>query len=218
MRSMCRCWTPIYLTRPSGVSEVSRSSLFGDITGALLLGGESTRMGRDKAHLEWRGETFSTRAANLLAGLFSETLLVGGDPASTAPGRRVSDPSGPRCALRGLVGALEAATSPRVLVLATDLPLLSEELLLALTAWPEGDVVVPVDAEGMHPLCAIYRRDICLPVAQTHLDSGRLSLRGLLADVECDQVSLEALGLSDLGSTVLTNVNSPGELALLEAG
>ena len=195
-----------------------QTSLLGNVTGALLLGGESTRMGRDKARLEWRGETLSTRAARLLAGLFSETLLVGGDPEQVAPGRRISDPSGPGCALRGLVGAFEAATSPRVLVIATDLPFLSEDLLLALTAWPESDVVVPADDDGDHPLCAIYRRDVCLPVARANLDSDRLSLRDLLADVDSDRVSLENLGLADLGSAPLTNINTPDELALLEVG
>lgn len=193
-----------------------RTGLLGNVTGALLLGGESTRMGRDKAHLEWRGETLSTRAARLLAGLFSETLLVGGAPEQVAPGRRVSDPSGPGCALRGLVGALEAATSPRVLVIATDLPFLSEDLLLALTAWPESDIVVPTEDDGDHPLCAIYRREICLPVARTNLESGRLSLRELLAEVDSDRVSLEDLGLTDFTSASLTNINTPDELALLE--
>lgn len=192
-------------------------SLLGNVTGALLLGGESERMGRDKARLEWRGETFSTRAARLLAGLFSETLLVGGDPEQVALGRRVSDPSGPRCALRGLVGALDAATSPRVLIVATDLPLLSEDLLLALTAWPESDIVVPADAHGDHPLCAIYRREVCLSVARANLESDRLSLRELLDDVDSDHVSLEDLGFADLGSASLTNINTPDQLALLEA-
>jgi molybdopterin-guanine dinucleotide biosynthesis protein A len=193
-----------------------QTSLLGNITGALLLGGESTRMGRDKAYLEWRGETWSTRAARLLAGLFSETLLVGGDPEPTAPGRRISDPSGPACALRGVVGALAAATSERVLVVATDLPFVSEDLLLALTAWPESDVVVPTDDAGDHPLCAIYRRDVCLPIALAHLESDRLSLRDLLAAVDSDRVSLEQLGLGDLGAAPLTNINTPAELALLE--
>jgi molybdopterin-guanine dinucleotide biosynthesis protein A len=195
-----------------------QTSLLGNITGALLLGGESTRMGRDKAHLEWRGETWSTRAARLLAGLFSETLLVGGDPEPIAPGRRVPDPSGPSCALRGLAGALVAATAPRVLIVATDLPLLSADLLLALTAWPESDVIVPADDEGDHPLCAIYRRDVCLPIALAHLESNRLSLRELLAEVDSDRVSLQELGLADLGSAPLTNINTPDELALLEVG
>jgi molybdopterin-guanine dinucleotide biosynthesis protein A len=195
-----------------------QTSLLGNVTGALLLGGDSARMGRDKAHLEWGGETWSTRAARLLAGLFAETLLVGGDPEEVAPGRRIPDPTGPACALRGLTGALLAATSPRVLIVATDLPLLSADLLLALTAWPESDVILPADAEGDHPLCAIYRRDVCLPIALAHLESGRLSLRELLGEVDSDRVSLEDLGLADLGSAPLTNVNTPDELAQLEVG
>lgn len=193
-----------------------QASLLGNVTGALLLGGESTRMGRDKAHLEWRGEAWSTRAARMLAKLFSETLLVGGEPEPVAPGYRVSDPAGPRCALRGVVAALEAATSPRVLIVATDLPLLSEDLLLALTAWPESDIVVPTDVGGDHPLCAIYGRETCLAVARANLEADRLSLRELLAAVDTERVSLEDLGLADLGTAPLININTPDQLALLE--
>jgi molybdopterin-guanine dinucleotide biosynthesis protein A len=192
------------------------SSLLGNVTGALLLGGESTRMGRDKAHLEWQGEAWSTRTANLLAGLFTETLLVGGTPNADAHGLRVSDPVGPRCALRGFVGALDAATSSRVLVVATDLPLLCADLLLALCAWPENDAVVPRDDQGDQPLCAIYRREPCLEVARANLESGRLSMRDLLAHVECSRVTFADLGLSDLGDVPLTNINTPEELATLE--
>lgn len=191
---------------------------FGHVTGALLLGGSSTRMGRDKAHLEWQGEAWSTRTARLLDDLFVETLLVGGEPEPVAKGRRVRDPSGPACALRGLVGALESATSERVLVVATDLPKLDADLLLALTAWPESDIVVPTDEYGDHPLCAIYRREVCSAIARENLESGRLSLRDLLSRVETARVSLEELGVADLGRDLLTNVNTPDELAGLEVG
>jgi molybdopterin-guanine dinucleotide biosynthesis protein A len=195
-----------------------QTGLFGNVSGALLMGGDSKRMGRDKARLEWQGEAWSTRTARMLARLFAETLLVGGEPEPDAPGQRVPDRDGPACALRGLVGALDAATSERVVVVATDLPLLAEELLLALTAWPEDDIVVPSDDGGDHPLCAIYRRSVCLPIARAHLESGRLSLRELLGAVSTARVSLEDLGLGDLGAGLLTNVNTPDELARLENG
>lgn len=195
-----------------------QSSHLGNVTGALLLGGNSTRMGQDKARLEWRGETWSTRSARMLAGLFFETLLVGGDPEQIAPGHRVTDPAGPVCALRGLVGALSAASADRVIVVATDLPFLSADLLLALTAWPERDVVVPTDAGRDHPLCAIYRREVCLPIARQHLESDQLSLRALLEAVDCDRVTLSQLGLDDLGSAPLANINTPAELARMEVG
>lgn len=198
-----------------GASEAVAASRLGNLSGALLLGGESRRMGRDKAHLEWQGEPWATRAARLLDRLFVETLLVGGAAPEAAPGRRVEDPDGPACALRGLVAALETATSERVVVIATDLPMLSDDLLLALTAWPEADVVVPSDADGDHPLCAVYRRAVCAPVARRRLSEGDLSLRGLLDEVETSRVGLEDLGLSDLGDRALMNVNTPQDLARL---
>jgi len=108
------------------------------IAAALLVGGASSRMGRDKSRLEIGGVANATRLARLLGGLFEELLLVGGDPPDDAPGRCVPDPEGPVCALRGLVAALEAARAPRVLVVATDLPLLTADLVLALVAWPES--------------------------------------------------------------------------------
>ena len=63
-------------------------------------------MGRDKAGLVVHGVPFATRLASLLSLLVEDVVLVGGDPPAEAPGRRVSDPPGPACALRGLVGAL----------------------------------------------------------------------------------------------------------------
>jgi molybdopterin-guanine dinucleotide biosynthesis protein A len=202
----------------SEASDSMQTSLLGNVTGALLLGGESTRMGCEKAQLQWKGESWSTRAARLLADLFTETLLVGGHPDDEAPGRRVADPPGPSCALRGLIGALEAATSPRVLAVATDLPFLCSDLLLALCAWPEREVVVPFDEHGDHPLCAIYEREPCLRMARANFASDRLSLRELLAQADCNRVTIAQLGLSDLGSALFTNINTPDELALLEVG
>ncbi len=204
------------MTQRSAAPSGSGSRL-GNVTGALLLGGSSARMGCDKARLQWQGRVWSTRAAEMLDSLFVETLLVGGDPEADAPGRRVVDPEGPESALRGLVGALEAATNPRVLVLATDLPLVSPDLLLALTAWPEADAVVPVDAQTEHPLCAIYRRDPCLEIARAALASKRLVLRAWLDEIDTARVSLARLGFADDDAAQLTNVNTPEDLARLGA-
>jgi len=174
-------------------------------------------MGSDKAQLEWQGNAWATRTARLLDRLFDETLLVGGAPAPDAPGRRITDLPGPTCALLGVATALEAASNERVLVVATDLPLLEADLLLALTAWPEADAVVPVDPHGEQPLCAIYGREACLPVAHARLEANQLALRGWLDELETSRVSLSELGFDFEGATLLTNVNTPQELANLEA-
>ena len=187
------------------------------IAAALLVGGASSRMGRDKSRLELAGVANATRLARLLDALFEELLLVGGDPPADTPGRRVADPEGPICALRGLVAALEAARAPRVLVVATDLPLLTPDLVLALVAWPEADAVVPLDARGIHPLCAIYRREALLPLARAHLAAGRLELRGLLDAVYTSYFEPDDLAGVDPSGRALTNLNTPEDVARAEA-
>jgi molybdopterin-guanine dinucleotide biosynthesis protein A len=170
-------------------------------------------MGRDKSRLEVGGVALATRTARLLDALFEDLVLVGGSPPAEAPGRRVPDPEGPVCALRGMAAALEAARAPRVLVVATDLPLLTADLVLALVAFPEADAVVPRSETGLHPLCALYARDRVLPAAREHLAAGRLALRDLLDAVDTSEFGPGELALVDPSDLALTNVNSPEELA-----
>jgi len=191
---------------------------FGNVSAALLLGGVSERMGNDKAQVELAGAPAAVRLAERLALLCEEVLLVGGEPPESAPGRRVPDPEGPRCALRGLVGALEAAREERVLVLATDLLGVTPELLLALIAAPEADVVAPRTERGPEPLCALYRREPALREARARLAAGQLALHELLGALSV--VWLEGDDLAALGAPehTLANVNTPADLDAFRRG
>jgi len=181
-----------------------------EISAALLLGGASRRMGCDKATLSLRGVPLATHLARLLAPLFGELLLVGGAPPADTPGRRVTDPEAPPCALRGLVGALEAAATERVLLVATDLPALSADLLLALVALPGADAVVPRAPDGrLQPLCALYRREATLAMAHRNLAGGRLRLGALMEALTLRVLEGEDLLRVDPGGRALTNVNTP---------
>lgn len=197
-----------------------------NVAGALLLGGASSRMGRDKSQLSLDGESLAARSARLLARCFEEVLLVGAPPAAAALCaplglRLAADPPGPRCPLRGLVGALAAAQAPRVVVIATDLPGLCDDLPLALSAWPDADAVVPRRGGRPEPLCALWRRDAVLPLARARLEAGAagaaagaLSLRALieaLGNVRwLEEPELAAL---DPGGRALFNVNTPADWA-----
>jgi molybdopterin-guanine dinucleotide biosynthesis protein A len=186
------------------------------VSGAVLTGGASERMGSDKARLELGGIAWATRVAAVLGAICSEVLLVGGNPPKDALGRRVPDPEGPVCALRGLVAALDAARAERVLVVATDLPLVTPELLLALVAWPEADAVVPRSEEGPHPTCALYRREPVLAAARERLGAGRLGLRGVLDAVDTAWIGPEDLARVDPDGLALANLNTPEDLARVE--
>jgi molybdopterin-guanine dinucleotide biosynthesis protein A len=172
-------------------------------------------MGRDKARLPLEGVAAATHLATMLADLFEEVLLVGGDPPPDTPGRTVPDPEGPRCALRGLLGALEAATTERVLVVATDLMSLSPSLLLALLVWPEADAVVPRTDGKVHPLCALYRREPVASVARRRLVAGELALVGLLEEIGVSHLEGPDLRAVDPDGSALFNANTPEEFERL---
>lgn len=187
-----------------------------NVAAAVLIGGASSRMGEDKARRSFAGVAAATRTSHLLASLFADVLLVGGDAPDDAVGRRVADVAGPRCALRGLVAALEAARAERVLVVATDLPLLGPELLLALVAWPEADVVLPRRAGRIEPLCAIWHRERALTAARERLAAETLALHELVARLDARFLEDADLAAIDPEGTALANANTPEEWSLLE--
>ena len=187
------------------------------LDGAVLLGGASRRMGRDKARLELGGVPCAERVARALAEVCGDVWLVGGDPPESAPGRPARDPDGPRCALRGLVAALAASQAEYVLVCATDQPLVTPAFLGALADAPPADAVVPRDPSGAHPLCARYRRATVLGPARGRLSGDALSVRGLLDAVDTSWFEGASLRAADPNGVALLNVNTPEEFAEAEA-
>ena len=176
-------------------------------------------MGRDKASLELGGVPLATRLGELLSRFFLEVLLVGGEPPRGAPGRFVPDTGADsqRCALRGLVSALEHASAERVLVLATDMPLVTPDLILGLTAWPEHDAVLPRREGLADPLCAIYRREPALAVATEHLRAGDLALGSLLDALDSSYIEGPDLDTLDPDRSALYNLNRLEDLERAEA-
>lgn len=179
------------------------------VSAAILLGGASTRMGRDKALLEWHGETLLARQARLLGTLFAEVLLVGGAPPADATGRRIEDGAGERSALRGIVAALGAAKTPWVLVTATDLPGLTADLVLGLVAsQTPGQAAIVPRTDRPEPLCALYRVEPVHEIARERLERGELMLRGLLDAIPVTWIEGHDLDRID-GTDALANVNTP---------
>ena len=196
---------------------MSAAGRIANVSGAVLIGGASTRMGGDKASRRFAGEPAATRASRLLASLFADVLLVGSDPPEGAVGRVVGDGDGERCALRGVVAALAEAHAERVLVIATDLVLLGPELLLALVAWPAADVVLPRIDGKAEPLCALWRREPALGLARDQLVAGRFALHALIEKLDARYIEGEALAAFDPAGTALANANTPEDWERLEA-
>ena len=111
-----------------------------NITGVLLAGGKSRRMGKDKRALELNGETLFNRALAVLIELFPEVIVVLGEedfPVNNDNVRVVNDLIPNRDAAGGLYTGLFYATQQRVFVVACDMPYLNLEV----TGWPPRNLL-----------------------------------------------------------------------------
>lgn len=138
-------------------------------------------------------------AAALLALLdrfCAEVIVVGPMPVGFAGAREVATPD-EQSALSLLVAALEAARCERVLVVSRDSVGAPPELLLALTAWPLHDVVIPRSAGGGEPGCGLYAREPALAVARRALGDGERSLAPVLAQLSVGTIEGSLLDALD---------------------
>jgi molybdenum cofactor guanylyltransferase len=155
------------------------------LAAAVMAGGRSLRMGRDKAMLEYEGERLIDRQISLLRFLSPAELLISGRPGHDygVTDITVVHDELPDCGpLGGLAALLRACASSHLLILAVDMPLMSVEMLRELTAAVAlARGTVPCLGEAWEPLAAIYPIEI-LPRVQNRLDAGRRSMRRLIEE------------------------------------
>lgn len=185
------------------------------VSGAVLAGGRSSRMGRDKAFLSHDGIPLVARQVGLLRALGIDDLLISGRAGidyAVPDARVVTDPVPDAGPLAGLAATLAAARHPRVLVIAVDLPLLTTSFLQRIldTGGGRGGVV-PHGPHGFEPLVALYPRDL-LPRIEAALAERRLGLQALLAAAVVDGL-MTRLDLADVDQLHLANWNTPGDIA-----
>lgn len=102
-----------------------------ELTGLVLAGGASRRMGRDKATLVHAGERLVDRAVRTLLAISGEVLVASGDGLRLdVPVRQVADVEPAAGPLAGLIAGLEAAVHPAVAVVAVDAPFVDPAVLL----------------------------------------------------------------------------------------
>jgi molybdopterin-guanine dinucleotide biosynthesis protein A len=186
------------------------------VEGAVLVGGASSRMGRDKATLPYDGAPLALRAAHALAACVARVRLVARPDARPELGFACIDDRHPvRAPLVGVHAALAACEASAVLVAACDLPDLDPRVLLALLALApvEGgaDVVAPLGPRGPEPLLAIYRPRL-LPEIERRIAAGDFALQALLRDVDTLLVPESDLRALDPELRSLRNLNRPGDL------
>jgi molybdopterin-guanine dinucleotide biosynthesis protein A len=184
------------------------------VVGFVVAGGQSRRMGRDKALLPW-GETdlLDHALARLRAVAEEVRILCGPETRYLDRGLPVDTDLVPGAGpLAGVLTALTAAPGRPGLFLAVDLPHVPVGLLRRLVERAEdGDVVVPVSPRGPEPLCAVYGPG-CLAAIRRRMAAGDFRMTGFWPDLRVLELGGAELAAFGDPEDLFHNLNTPADL------
>jgi molybdopterin-guanine dinucleotide biosynthesis protein A len=194
------------------------------ITLVIQAGGESRRMGQDKALVPFLGKTLIERVIGRVAHLADEIVVTTNKPDDYAflgarGARLAADVIPGRGALGGLYTALSAAGEGLVVVVACDMPFVSPSLLAYqrdLLTSGGYDAVIPRTTGGTEPFHAVYRRQTCLPRVEEVIQADKWRVDAWYAKAKVHLLSPEETRPFDPDDRAFWNVNTPEELAEAE--
>jgi molybdenum cofactor guanylyltransferase len=193
-----------------------------DVSGVLIAGGKSRRMGMDKRLLTVGGTNLFHRTLSLLEQMFSETIVVLAQPVASLEvrgSRVVYDVIPDTGSLGGLYTGLMAASHPRIFAVACDMPFLDADMMRFMASFDSAaDIVVAKLQSGFQPLHALYSRS-CLPFLKAMAADRDLKIQKLYG---AQQLRVTVVDMADIASVSnglksFRNVNTAEELAQAEA-
>ena len=172
-----------------------------DCTALILAGGESSRMGQDKAGLLLGRQTLLQRVANIVQPLFSDIIVSVRQPREDCEFMQVCDDPSHAGPLAGLASGLAQAKTPWVFAVACDMPFITPELIECLAGFrADVDAVVPVVQGHPQPMAAFYAAHSLGMLRDCLNDGGNKSLRALLEKLKVRYVNEAELHAADLRS------------------
>jgi molybdopterin-guanine dinucleotide biosynthesis protein A len=191
------------------------------LTVCIQAGGQSSRMGEDKALKTFLGRPLVQRVVERLTPLADEVILTTNRPDNYAFLKvpLFSDLKPGRGALGGLYTAIASASNPIVAVVACDMPFASASFFeegTRLLEDEEADVVIAKSEEGYEPLHAVYRRETCLPAIEAAIDADMWKVVAWFPQVKVRVLTSDEIKRYDPSGLAFWNVNTPEEFAKAE--
>ncbi len=189
------------------------------ISGVLLAGGKSRRMGKDKRILILDGETLLNRALGVLVQVFQEVIVVLGEEEFAIDYHtvRVVHDIIPNCAAAGgLFTGLSYATNPNIFVVACDMPFLDPVVIQHMASLSGTfDMTLAELTQGIQMTHGIYSKR-CLSVLEKMVKGGDLRLQDLLKDSSLSLRKVPEVEITPVDPQLLSfmNLNSPADLEL----
>ncbi len=189
-----------------------------DLSVFVLAGGKSTRMGTDKAFLDYNGGTLLDRALAVARSVSKDVWIVGDKDKFSKYGPVVEDTFSGRGPLGGIHAALLVSRNNLNLMLAVDMPFVSSallEYLVSVARASDVTVVVPRAEGRLQPLCAVYRRNFAV-TAEAALLAGKNKIDPLFEKVSTRVIEEAELVRGGFSSDLFRNLNTPQDVAALD--
>jgi molybdopterin-guanine dinucleotide biosynthesis protein A len=188
------------------------------ITGVILAGGKSDRMGQNKALMSLDGHRLVDRVVDVLRAVFANLLVVTNSPELYADLglRMVGDVYPDKGALGGIYSAVHHVATPYCFIVACDMPFLNPTVMRYLIAQIDAyDVVMPDIHGETEPLHAIYGK-ACLAPIHRRIEANRLKITGFLPEVRVRMVTATELQPLDPDLLTFQNLNTPEDFQAAE--
>jgi molybdopterin-guanine dinucleotide biosynthesis protein A len=171
-------------------------------------------MGQDKALIEFHGVPLVQYVLNRLNGLADEVIVTTNQPEKFLfTGARLAGDVFPvRGSIGGLYTALFNATRPMAAIIGCDMPFASKSLFKRLSEVMESencDVVIPSSPNGLEPLHAVYRPQVCLQPVWKMLMTGQKKMVAFLPLVRARIFSIDDTAMFDPLFRMFLNINTP---------
>jgi molybdopterin-guanine dinucleotide biosynthesis protein A len=180
------------------------------MTGIILSGGKSVRMGRNKAFIPVNGEKIIDRTIRIFSDIFDEIILVTNSPLEYLDYdlKIVTDLIKGKSALGGIYTGLFHAAYDNAFVAACDMPFLNGAFIKYMTEnTGSNDIVVPSPPDGLQPLHAIYSKR-CIPHIKNLIEKDKLKIAGFYKKSKTLLIPPDVLHTFDPEGRMFLNVNT----------
>lgn len=175
-----------------------------NITGIILAGGKSSRMGQDKGLMKFEGKLMIQHVIDVLIQFVDEIIIITNNQDYKSLGYPIySDLIKDQGPLAGVYAGLHYSKTDKNLIISCDVPYVNDELIQLIINSSKGfDVVIPRKNEQTHPLIGFYKRSF-KTIAKDELSINQRKLKLALC-----RSNLRIIDANHIDKKVFMNINS----------
>lgn len=198
--------------------NLSKNNLTMELTGIILSGGQSSRMGKEKGLCLLNGKPLIEYSFDLLKKFCDSIIISSNSKDYEYLGCQIINdevqgigPAG------GIYSCLRASGNDDNFIISCDMPMITSDLIQYLLSQKKDfDALIPLFNGFPEPLCAYYRQS-CIPVFKQSIEQGKYKIQDIIKDTNAGFIPIKTTD-PFYSPLLFTNVNTPGDITNLESG